>query len=63
MIEDFNRIITANGRVKIDRNETIRGGVNYTLLGRLMDHYRINGRPTVDDYKRQIKGLKVRFMV
>lgn len=62
MIEDFNRIITANGRVRIDRNETIRGGVNYSLLDRLREYYKINGYPSSDDYKRHMERLKVRFM-
>ena len=62
MIEEFNRIITANGRVRIDRNETIRGGVNYSLLDRLREYYKINGYPSPMDYKRHISGLKVKFM-
>jgi hypothetical protein len=62
MIEDFNRIITANGRVKIDRNETIRGGVNYSLVDRLREYYKINGYPSGDDYKRHMASIKVRFM-
>ena len=63
MIEEFNRIITANGRVRIDRNETIRGGVNYSLLDRLREYYKVNGYPSKMDYKRHMAGLKVRFMV
>jgi hypothetical protein len=62
MIEDFNRIITANGRVKIDRNETIRGGVNYSLVDRLREYYKVNGYPSLTDYKRHVASIKVRFM-
>lgn len=58
-IEDYNRQITNGQSFKIDRNETIRGGVNWDLVARLKDYWRMHGYPTDQDYINHVKGLKL----
>jgi hypothetical protein len=57
-IEDYNRQILNGNAIKIDRNETIRGGINHDLIARLREYYRTHGYPTEQDYINHIKHLK-----
>jgi hypothetical protein len=58
-IEDYNRQILNGNAIKIDRNETIRGGINHDLIARLREYYRTHGYPTEQDYINHIKHLKL----
>lgn len=58
-IEDYNKQIIKGMPIKIDRNETIRGGINWDLVARLKDYWRMHGYPTDSDYSNHVKGLKL----
>ena len=58
-IEDYNRQIINGNAFKIDRNETIRGGLNHDLIARLRDYWRTHGYPTEQDYQNHVKHLKL----
>jgi len=58
-IEDYNRQITNGVPFKLERNETIRGGLNHDLIARLRDYWRTFGYPTDQDYINHTKHLKL----
>jgi len=58
-IEDYNKAITNGVQIKIDRNETIRGGINWQLIARLKEFWNMHGYPTEQDYSNHVKHLKL----
>lgn len=58
-IEEYNRKITKGVPFKLERNETIRGGINHDLIARLRDYWRMHGYPTDQDYINHTKHLKL----
>jgi hypothetical protein len=58
-IEDYNRQITKGVPFKVERNETIRGSINWDLVSRLKDYWRMHGYPTDQDYINHVKSLKL----
>ena len=59
MIEQYNKQIIAGMTVRLYRNESIRGHINYSIIERLREHYEMNGFPTDEDYKRHIAKIKI----
>jgi hypothetical protein len=58
-IEEMNARITSGHAVRLDRNETIRGGLNLELLDRLREYWRVNGCPSDEDIKKMTKNLRL----
>lgn len=59
-IEDYNAKIMQGRMVKVERNETIRGSVNYQLIASLKEYWSEHGFPTEEQYKNHIKDLKLK---
>lgn len=59
-IEDYNAKIMQGRMVKVERNETIRGSVNYQLIASLKEYWSEHGFPTEEHYQRHIKDLKLK---
>lgn len=58
-IEEMNGRITAGQSVRIDRNETIRGGINMELLDRLREYWRQHGCPSDEDIKKYTQNIRI----
>jgi pyruvate carboxylase len=58
-IEEMNARITSGHGVRIDRNETIRGGINLELLDRLREYWRVHGCPTDEDIKKMTRHIRI----
>ena len=59
-IEEYNAKIMQGRVVKVERNETIRGSVNYQLIASLKEYWSEHGFPTEEQYVKQISKIKVK---
>lgn len=58
-IEDFNKAIIQGMPVKIERNETVRGHIDWSIIARLKEYWEQNGYPTEQDYINHLQKLKL----
>lgn len=58
-IEQMNARITQGQVIRLDRNETIRGGLNLSMLDRLRHYWKEHGLPTGEDIDNAKKKVKV----
>jgi hypothetical protein len=58
-IEEMNARITSGHSVRLDRNETIRGGINLELLDRLREYWRVHGCPSDEDIKKITRHIRL----
>jgi len=59
-IEQMNSRITQGQVIRLDRNETIRGGVNLSMLDRLRHYWNENGFPTSEQIDNANKKVRVK---
>ena len=58
-IEQMNARITQGQSIRLDRNETIRGGVNLSMLDRLRHYWNQHGLPTGEQIDQANKKVRV----
>lgn len=58
-IEQMNSRITQGQVIRIERNETIRGGVNLSMLDRLRHYWHQHGLPTGEQIDEANKKVRV----
>lgn len=58
-IEEMNSRITSGLSIRLDRNETIRGGINLELLDRLREYWRVHGCPSNEDIKKMTRHIRI----
>lgn len=58
-IEDFNKRITQGLPVRMDQTDTIRGGINLSMLDRLRHYWQQHGLPTLEDIDRANKKVRI----
>ena len=56
----MNARITQGQVIRLDRNETIRGGVNLSMLDRLRHYWQENGFPTSEQIDNANKKVRVK---
>lgn len=59
-IEQMNARITQGQVIRLDRNETIRGGLNLTMLDRLRHYWKEHGLPTGEDIDNAKKKVRIK---
>lgn len=58
-IEEMNEMIMRGSKVKIERNETIRGSINHMLIASLREYWSEHGYPTEQDYVNHQKEILI----
>lgn len=60
-IEDFNKRITQGLPIRMDQTETVRGGVNLSMIDKLRHYWAQHGLPTgqeIDEHNKKVRVMR-----
>jgi len=59
-IENFNKRITQGLPIRMDQTDTIRGGINLSMLDRLRHYWAQHGLPTAEQIDQHNKNVRIK---